>query len=419
MPFSASQWVKTLVSNPVKMKILNYRIVTCLIAILLVVSCVKQTPHITNPPPTNPPTVNPLPPHAEDPGDSAAMIYIAGGNTNDVYALDAKTGKLVWNKKVSGTYTTSAFYNSGLIVVEGFDNNLTAFDSAGKVQWTHQLPGTPQWPFYLPVAGRGGILYAQDNEDLYAINVMDGSIKWTFTKPPNEGTGMVVTNRDMVYFNTGVSHFYALDAANGQLQWDSWDPVGSTPIVYDNLIYQQGGSGVLVKDAHTGLLEWTFSQFLGTVINMNYGRIYDISGAVTDSATGKISYPSMQVHSTASVPAGSIYPILADSLAITPEGFANAFTGQLNGVPQTSRAISGAYQSGGTYVNHIFYYTTSQRDQYDPYAGGHLYTDVYAYDVRAQKLLWQTSIENGDINFIEPCVVTKSQQVYRGAFIYK
>ena len=394
----------------------TYPIILLFIAMLFALSCVKQTPQMTNPgPPTPPPSTS----QSDDPGDSAAMIYIAGGNTNDIYAIEAKTGKLLWNKNVSGTYTTSAFYSSGQVIVEGYDNNLTAFDTAGNVQWTRQLPGNLQWAFAYPVTGRAGIVYAQDNESVYAINVIDGTIKWTFTKPRNEGTGMVVTNGDMVYLNTAVSHFYALDPATGQVQWDSWDPVYSTPAAFDNLLYLPTGSAILVKDAHTGLLEWTLSQFSGTVINMRYGRIFDISGPVTDSATGKIAYPSMPAYTTGSVPAGSIYPILSDSLAISPQGIANAFTGQLTCVPQKSTAILGAYLSGGTYVNHIFYYTTSQREVYNPYSGGHYYTDVYAYDVRAQKLIWQTSIENGDINFIEPCVVTKSQHVYRGAFIYK
>ncbi len=111
------------VSNPVKVKILStHHIVILIIATMFAVSCVKQTPQITNPAPSNPP---PLPPSSQTavPGDSAAMIYIAAGNTNDIYALEANTGKLLWNKKVTGSYTSSTFYSSGLMVVEGFDIN--------------------------------------------------------------------------------------------------------------------------------------------------------------------------------------------------------------------------------------------------------------------------------------------------------
>jgi outer membrane protein assembly factor BamB len=404
--------------KPIKVKRLSsYLVILLSIAALFTCSCAKQTPQITT---VVPPILSaPPPPPAEEAGDSAAMIYIAAGNTNDLYALDAKTGKLVWSKKLSSSYTTSAFYSSGRIIVEGYDNKLTAFDTAGIVQWTRQLPGNPQTPFVLPVTGRGSIVYAQVGDNVYSINAIDGSIKWTFAKGPDEGNATIVTNSDMVYFNSVANHSYALDATTGQLKWDSWDPVGFTPVAYDSLIYYPGGSGILVKDPHTGLLKSTFSQFIGTAINIKYGRIFDISGTVTDSATGTISYPSMQANATSSAPAGSIYPILSDSLAITPEGVANAFTGQLTCVPPTTGTDVGGYLSGGTYVNHVLYYTTSQRDVFNPYSGGHLYTDVYAYDVRAQKLIWQTSIENGDINFIEPCVVTKSQHVYRGASIFQ
>src|SRR5450631_1534441 len=100
--------MKSPISNPVKLRFFSsYHIAILFVATLLTFGCAKQTPQITNPDPSNPP---PLPPPVQtvEPGDSAAMIYIAAGNTNDLYALDGSTGKVVWSKKVTGPYTTSA-----------------------------------------------------------------------------------------------------------------------------------------------------------------------------------------------------------------------------------------------------------------------------------------------------------------------
>jgi hypothetical protein len=75
--------------------------------------------------------------------------------------------------------------------------------------------------------------------------------------------------------------------------------------------------------------------------------------------------------------------------------------------------------SGGAYLNHVFYYTTGQYEIYDPYTGGHYYSDVYAYDIIAKKMLWDAQIENANFFDVEPCVTDQFGNNYRGAFTFK
>lgn len=403
-----------------KKSIERYVFILPLGMIFLIFGCGKKTIQPT------PDPVPPPPPVVAKPIDTADMIYMAAGYTNDVFGINAQTGKVVWSQKVSGTYNSSAIYCNGRIVVKGRNMNLTAFDTAGNLQWTYQMLGNTESPDDIAIAADNGMIFAEDLEHVYAIHVEDGSVKWTYTKEANydtlynynpNGSGAIIPKGNNVYINNSSGNLYAIDESTGILKWEYLTNTGYvTPVIYDDLIYQPSSGGLLVMDAHTGAVKKTL-PFYGGLINMKYGKIYDAGGAVTDSATGTISYPSMQLPIDNFAPSCTIYPLLEDSLAILTSGICDAFTGQLICVPDV--ASPGYFLGGATYLNHILYYTTSQREEYNPYTGGKYYSDVYAYNVTTKSLLWHTAVENANFADVEPCVVTRSKKVYRGALNFK
>lgn len=389
---------------------------------LTICSCGKK---ITQPVPD--PVPAPPPPVVAKPVDTADMIYLAAGYANDVYAINAQTGNVMWGKKVSGTYNTSPVYCNGRIVVKGFDMNLTTFDTAGNVQWTFQMPGNTGSPEDVGIAADNGVIFAEDFEHVYAIHIEDGTVKWTYTKEthydtlyyyPPEGCGAIIVKNNTVYINNFSGNLYAIDESTGVLRWEFFTNTQfTTPIIYDSLIYQPTDGGFFVLGAKTGSVIKKYDLFYPGLFNMKYGRIYDAGGNVTDSATTSVSYPSMQFPSDDFIPTCTIYPLVEDSLAIMPSGICDAFTGQLICVPDV--AAAGYFLGGATYLNHILYYTTSQRIEVNPYTGGKYYSDVYAYNVTTRSLLWHTAIENTDFADVEPCVVTRSKKAYRGAWSFK
>ena len=393
------------------------------IAAVVIFSCTKTANNIPNPP--QPPA--PSPPIVK-PVDSADAIYIAGGYTNDVYKINAQTGAVIWDKKVSGSLNTSAIYCNGRVVVKGRNMNITAFDTAGNIQWTYQMPGNTESPDDIALIAQGGKVYAEDLEHIYAIGINDGAVQWTYTKEthydtlyyhnPN-GSGTLILQGNKVYVNNSSGNLYALDTATGILQWESFTNAPLlAPVVYDKLIYFQTGYGIIwVIDANTGVTLSMLNDLSSVQINMKYGRIYDLNGTVRDSATAITTYTSVQYPTLNYLTDGAVYPILEDSLAIVPGAVCDAFTGQVLCNPDV--AAGGLFNNGITYANHIVYYTTSQREYYDPYTGGHWYSDAYAYDVSAKKLLWHTQIENASFFNTEPCVVTRNKRVYRGAYSFK
>ena len=389
---------------------------------LLLSGCTK--PAVTNP--VAP--INPVPPVNNLPVDSASVIYLSAGYSNDLFAIDPANGNILWSAKVSGTANTSAAYSEGTIMVKGYDNgqseDISAFGIDGKPKWSFHLPGNFEAPEQIALMATGGVVYTQDLEHIYAINVSDGSVKWTFEKtdPSGMGSGTCILKNHVLYAMSYHSYLYALDELTGNLQWV--EDMGSqlcTPFISEDSFFVADGQEILIYNSHTGQLKKNIPGFpTGGPINIQYGRIFSFDGKSTDTATFTQAYPFFSFEPRF-IPSGSSYPIVADSMVILPYGIYNAFTGNFICKPPSmfDAGSSGGYLCGATYLNHILYYTTGERSAYDGGGAEHHYSDVYAYDVRSQTLLWQKTIQSTNIFDVEPCIVTKSGMVYRGIYSFK
>jgi outer membrane protein assembly factor BamB len=368
-------------------------------------------------------------------GETATRIYLSGGYTNDLFALDAATGNILWDKKISNaSHCSSAIYTNGRVIVKGNNNNLAAFDTLGNVKWTRVLDGNNNDLPLIPVIAENGIVYCKDLQYTYAIYSSDGTIKWRSDNPNTytRGDGTLTLKDDIIYAQTEYGGLFALDAATGNLKW-TVDGYGGSLVIFKDVIYlfDIGSSTfIFAIDRNTGHLNWQSNGFSisgNGLVNAKYGKIYTSDGLVIDSAsisaTTATLLPSMQFfyhpgNYPGGYPEGSVYPILADYLAISPAGVCDAITGNLIcEIP----GYRGGYHgfSGGAYLNHVFYYTTGQYEIYDPSTGGHWYSDVYAYDVITKRQLWDRQIENADLYDVEPCVIDHSGNAYRGAFTFK
>lgn len=367
-------------------------------------------------------------------GSIATRIYLSGGYTNDVFAIDAPTGKVLWDKKVNATYCSSAAYSNGTIIVRGDNNTLTAFDTSGNVTWTRTLDGTQNDLRLIPVLIHNGMMYCRDATYTYAINSGDGSLKWKSANPnPNSSGDGPLTYRDgTLYTRLEYLSLYAQDAETGNLKW-TLDGYRGELLVTSNLVYlfdMESVTTIYAIDPSTGKINWTSNGFpLGAngLVNAGNGRIYSTDGWVIDSASISASsitvLPSMQFNSGAvgwsgSYPQGSVYPVLADGLALSPAGVCDAMTGSLIcNLPGIQTGIQGF--CGGSYLNHVYYYTTGQYEVINLSTGNRYYSDLYAYDVIAKKMLWDIQFLNTDIYDVEPCIVDQFGNNYRGAGMFR
>jgi outer membrane protein assembly factor BamB len=62
------------------------------------------------------------------PSIAGSIVYI-GSNDGSLYALDIKTGELVWSRSF-GTGLTTAIVANGCVYVSGFDGSVSALSGA-------------------------------------------------------------------------------------------------------------------------------------------------------------------------------------------------------------------------------------------------------------------------------------------------
>src|SRR5258705_558459 len=346
--------------------------------------------------------------------DSAETIYVSGGRTKDLFAINAKTGAIKWKVTLGGDAFVSPIYTSGKIIVGASDNKIYAFDNLGNLSWAVLLNNSIKSD---PIANNGTI-YISDINSIYAFNSSNGSLLWRFQEG---GTDNLIFKDNVIYCNSNYFYLYAINATNGGKKWEYFSSLGTPPVVFSEKIYYMVNDWTMLNlNTSNGFLlsgggGWSiYADALS--YNVKYGNIYVMregvrSGIIVADSTNPSSIKfEIPIFTLLSSPPNR-RPILADSFLISKFGVANAFTG--------SHIANVFGPSGVSYLNGVVYCVTSELNYYDPNTGGYYYAIVYAIDVKTGGFLWQTNIKDANFYGVEPCVTTRSGVVYRGAFQYK
>jgi len=318
--------------------------------------------------------------------------------TNDAHiiAVDARTGKLVWDTKVADSKLGYG-YTSGPIVVRGkvitgitgcsrYKDDvcfITGHDAAtGKELWrtsTVARPGEPGGDTWggLPLLLRAGSdpwipgSYDPDSNLVY----------WGTAQAKPWARAARGTDGDALYTNSTL----ALDPDTGKMKWYYQHIPGETQDmdeVFENILIDMGGRKSLFKMGKLGIL-WQLDRTSGAFIratDLGYQTILDVN-----PGTGKVTYRPGKI------------PYIGDEIDMCPStsGFkswrAMAFNPQTNVlyIPLTlncEKAVFGAVPekvAGGGGAGPV------RRTNYrHPDSGGNL-GEFLAMDIRSGKVLWR------------------------------
>jgi outer membrane protein assembly factor BamB len=182
-------------------------------------------------------------------------IVFPGSFEQHQMALDAKTGKVLWDVQTkSGMIFNGAYYQGKFIRGGPFDNTLYCFNATtGDILWTFN-PGTSDGYWASGLAAAYGMVYGLSKDGhLYAIDVNTGKPVWVYEGPgPLFFPGNPIVADGKVYATTGQSasfnpatgeysksEFACLDAYTGQVIWklpvEAYPPRESTAIAYGHL----------------------------------------------------------------------------------------------------------------------------------------------------------------------------------------
>ncbi|MFH0904420.1 MAG: PQQ-binding-like beta-propeller repeat protein [Methanobacteriota archaeon] len=177
-----------------------------------------------------------------------------GSDDNNLYAIEAGTGKLKWQYSALGkVYTPAA--KDGLVFAASFDNYIYALDSNGDLRWKASTGSSMASP---PVA-YNNILYGGSDKDIYAIYIINGSIKWKYaTGGSIESTPAI--SQGIVYAGSNDNKVYALDAGNKNLRWSypTGGSISSSPSVINGIVYVGSkDNNIYAIDSIDGKLKWS------------------------------------------------------------------------------------------------------------------------------------------------------------------
>lgn len=176
-----------------------------------------------------------------------------------VYALNGKTGEVIWKYKVRNSVKNTIVVESGLLIAQDVDGNLYAFDPAnGKLEWEVKLEVNPMPAQIEGLVAKDGIVYAGTGRGLSAVDAKTGNIIWKNKDwGQNEGTTSTMSVDDKILISSSQwGALYGNDVKTGEMKWRISDGGmrfrASSPAIHGNLLYVISDKSLFIVDKDTG-----------------------------------------------------------------------------------------------------------------------------------------------------------------------
>jgi len=279
-----------LLNNQCAVKYKNYLYSVLLILLLfplfIFLSCSRRPSNLPDNQNTTDPTIEENNDTKEDftstPVISEGKVIFAGISRNPkmdnfVYAVDQKTGSLVWQHKLDTRPSKYIVESQGLVFV-GCNEKLVALDAkTGNTKW--EFSDDPEgYPYFAyPVIYNETVIICKknpvqvENEDcIYALEALTGAVKWKIRITVKLQSNLPVVANGLLYYSIHatrwIGQIVAVDVLTGQEKWHYqastiWldQPVANEQIV----CFQPEGNDLIALDALTGQEKWQFTPDKG------------------------------------------------------------------------------------------------------------------------------------------------------------
>jgi outer membrane protein assembly factor BamB len=206
-------------------------------------------------------------PLLEFPPIYARGVLYAVNNNGNAFALDADTGKVLWERQIGRLNASSPAYQKGrLYIVNLVPGHVVKMDAkTGKILWKRRLPARAESS---PLVLGHSLYFGCEDGNLYSLSTRNGNIRWT--TPLGGPVKSAPAFRDGVLFVGDYGGYMnAVRAATGKLLWQSGSlgpgfaasgAFYSTPAVAFGRVYAGNNDGrVYSYDQQDGALAWTHS----------------------------------------------------------------------------------------------------------------------------------------------------------------
>lgn len=188
-------------------------------------------------------------------------------NNGVVFALDAKTGKMLWERRIGRLNASSPAYHRGrLYIVNLVPGHVIKMDAkTGRVLWKRSLPGRAESS---PLVLGNTLYFGCENGQLFALSTRNGNLRWATTLGGPVKSAPAYRH-GVLYVGDYGGYMNAVRASTGRLIWQSGSlgpgfaasgAFYSTPAVAFGRVYAGNNDGrVYSYDQADGALAWTHS----------------------------------------------------------------------------------------------------------------------------------------------------------------
>jgi outer membrane protein assembly factor BamB len=187
-------------------------------------------------------------------------------NDGTAYALNARTGRRLWKKKVGSLAASSPAWWKDRVFVTVLSGKIAALSAEdGHVLWAKRLPSRTESP---PLVLKGRLYFGSESGTVYALRASDGRTIWTYKASGDVTAGPAYSN-GLLYFGDYGGNVQAVRASNGSRVWRTHEaglPFGrsggfyGTPAVAFGRVYVGNlDRKVYSFSARSGKLAWSHS----------------------------------------------------------------------------------------------------------------------------------------------------------------
>lgn len=199
----------------------------------------------------------------------AATLYATTG-FGEVYALDAKTGVVKWRKPLLKPLRAAPVLADRRLYVVSIDNDLNALDAeTGDILWHHAgitesatLMGASS-----PAVDSENVVVAYNSGEIYDLRAQNGRASWNYSLATAKQVGALpaiadirglpVADRGRIYAISHSGRMAAIDARSGDRAWESEVGGIDTPIIAGDTVFIYGGdSQILALSRENGRILW-------------------------------------------------------------------------------------------------------------------------------------------------------------------
>jgi eukaryotic-like serine/threonine-protein kinase len=339
------------------------------------------------------------------PAVADGVAYVGSTNGN-FYAVDLASGTQMWKFETKSRITSSPALAAGLVYFGAYDGTFYAVDvTSGQLKWKFQTggerrytathihgsqPATEMMPdpfdFYLssPVVLEGAVFFGSGDSNIYALNAATGALNWKF-KTGNVVHASPAIADGKLFVGSWDSYFYALDVATGREAWrfkTGEDPkihnqvgIQSSAAVVDGIVYFGcRDSNFYALDAKTGQEKWSFP---------NQGSWVITSPAVADGTVYFATSDSGLFHALDARTGTHVFslklqgwPMFSSPAIAGNMVYIGSHSGKLLAIDRTSRKQAWIFQTDGARQNAATYTKSDGTPKYEAAFSSDFYDDM-------------------------------------------